>query len=425
MWLLMRYDIHGYENKLKREWKKILKSSIPEESKNLLERFKRDLEIQGISASRIWKYLSILRYINENYNRKPFDKWDEEDIKVVMAVVQQKVRSGEYSENTGYEYRKTLKKFFKWLYGAEWRGLKILRGNDKRNASKPEYLTEEEILKMIEYARHLRDKALIAVTYEGGLRIGEAANLKIKDIIWFSNVNGDLKVKIRVSGKTGERQIPLVIAVPYLKRWLEVHPRKDEPEAFVFCSLSQRNFGEAIEYQTFRRIIEEAAKKAGIKKRVNPHLLRHSRATVLANYLTEAQMCEFFGWVQGSDMPRIYVHLSGRDIDKAIMRYYGLEEEEEKKEVEVKPKKCPRCGYLNAPTDIYCGRCALILDEGERAKLEMEEPEIVREMLDYIMEQPEKLRMLKEMLDFVEKLRTNPQLIQMLIQLRDEKIGLS
>ncbi len=414
----MKHDIHEYESKLKREWEKILKSSIPEESKKLLGRFKRDLEIQGISASRIWKYLSILRYINEKYHKKPFDEWGEEDIKIVMATVQQKVRSGEYSENTGYEYKKTLKKFFKWFYGEEWSGLKILRGNNKRNKSKPDYLTEEEILKMIEHAKHLRDKALIAVTYEGGLRIGEAANLRIGDIIWFSNANGDLKVKIKINGKTGERQIPLVIAAPYLKRWLEIHPRNDEPEAFVFCSLSQRNFGEAIEYQTFRKIIERAAKEAGIKKRVNPHLLRHSRATVLVNYLTEAQMCEYFGWIQGSDMPRIYVHLSGRDIDKAIMRYYGLEDEEKKKEAEAKPKKCPRCGYLNAPTDIYCGRCALILDEGERAKLEMEEPEVAKELLDYIMKHTEKLQGLKEMLDFVERLRANPSLIQMLMQLK-------
>ena len=65
-------------------------------------------------------------------------------------------------------------------------------------------------------------------------------------------------------------------------------------------------------------------------------MLRHSRASVLANYLTEAQMRQYFGWVQGSDMPRIYVHLSGRDIDKAVYKMYGMlgEEEEERK---VKP----------------------------------------------------------------------------------------
>jgi len=46
----------------------------------------------------------------------------------------------------------------------------------------------------------------------------------------------------------------------------------------------------------------------------------------MANYLTEAQMNAYFGWVQGSDMPSIYVHLSGRDIDDAILKANGVRE---------------------------------------------------------------------------------------------------
>ncbi len=182
---------------------------------------------------------------------------------------------------------------------------------------------------MVETVSHPRDKALIVVGYEGGLRIGEIAGLRIGNIIWRTNSNGDLKAKIKVKGKTGDRQIPLVISAPYLRRWIEEHPFKDDPNAIVFCSLSQRSFGQMISYQMMWKTITRIGKEAGIKKRVNPHILRHSRATVLANYLTEAQMCEFFGWAQESKMPRIYVHLSGRDIDKAIDKVYGLEEEEE------------------------------------------------------------------------------------------------
>ncbi len=150
-----------------------------------------------------------------------------------------------------------------------------------------------------------------------------------------------------------------------------------------------------MEYQTFRKIIKRAAEKAGINKRVFPYILRHSRATVLANHLTEALMCEYFGWVQGSDSPRTYVHLSGRDIDRAISRIYGLEEEEQK-DAEVKPKKCPRCGYINASTDIYCGRCGLILDESVRLKMEMEEQEYVKELLKIILENPDLLAKVQE-----------------------------
>ncbi|MBD3210268.1 hypothetical protein GF318_02700 [Candidatus Micrarchaeota archaeon] len=45
----------------------------------------------------------------------------------------------------------------------------------------------------------------------------------------------------------------------------------------------------------------------------------------MANKLTEARMKACFGWVQGSDMAGVYVHLSGRDVDKAILGTYGME----------------------------------------------------------------------------------------------------
>jgi len=43
-------------------------------------------------------------------------------------------------------------------------------------------------------------------------------------------------------------------------------------------------------------------------------------------------MCEYFGWIQGSDMPSTYVHLSGRDIDNAILRIHGKLPKENGKE---------------------------------------------------------------------------------------------
>jgi rubredoxin len=91
-------------------------------------------------------------------------------------------------------------------------------------------------------------------------------------------------------------------------------------------------------------------------KPLNPHHFRHSRATKLANEFTEAQLCEWFGWVQGSDVPAKYVHLSGRDIDNAYGQLHGFEPEEES-EQEPAVRECPRCEELNEPDAAYCQRC--------------------------------------------------------------------
>jgi len=44
----------------------------------------------------------------------------------------------------------------------------------------------------------------------------------------------------------------------------------------------------------------------------------------ISHYLTEAQIDAYFGWIQGSDMPSIYVHLSGRDVDDAVLKANGI-----------------------------------------------------------------------------------------------------
>jgi hypothetical protein len=95
---------------------------------------------------------------------------------------------------------------------------------------------------------------------------------------------------------------------------------------------------------------------------VNPHHFRHSRATYLANRYTEAQLCEWFGWVQGPDVPAKYVHLSGRDIDNAYYELHGLETPEEDDEDDT-VQKCPRCEELNEPNAAFCMRCGFALDQ--------------------------------------------------------------
>ena len=69
-------------------------------------------------------------------------------------------------------------------------------------------------------------------------------------------------------------------------------------------------------------------------------------------------MCEFLAGVQGSDMPSIYVHLSGRDVDNAILRIYGKIPKDEGEE-ELRTKVCPRCGNENPSEADFCNRCRL------------------------------------------------------------------
>ena len=61
-------------------------------------------------------------------------------------------------------------------------------------------------------------------------------------------------------------------------------------------------------------------------------------------------------------MPATYVHLSGRDVDDAILKMRGLKSKEEEVKSTLAPKKCPRCDLVNKATGKFCNRCGAILD---------------------------------------------------------------
>lgn len=83
----------------------------------------------------------------------------------------------------------------------------------------------------------------------------------------------------------------------------------------------------------------------------------------MANKLTEAQMKEFFGWTQGSDMAATYVHLSGRDVDSTLLQMYSMKDVPVQKEVKLDIRTCQRCKEKNSPTQTFCGKCGNPLDE--------------------------------------------------------------
>ncbi len=85
-------------------------------------------------------------------------------------------------------------------------------------------------------------------------------------------------------------------------------------------------------------MLEEAKERVGLEKPVNPHHFRHSRATFLASKFTESQMCEWFGWVQGSDRPATYVHMSGRDVDGTYKELHDIDEKKEPRKSELSPR---------------------------------------------------------------------------------------
>lgn len=62
--------------------------------------------------------------------------------------------------------------------------------------------------------------------------------------------------------------------------------------------------------------------------------------------MNQAQLCEYFGWVQGSDQAAL--HMADKDLEKAVKNIQGLKVEKQEQE-SLEPVKCPKCQETNAP----------------------------------------------------------------------------
>jgi integrase/recombinase XerD len=120
----------------------------------------------------------------------------------------------------------------------------------------------------------VRNRALIAVLWRCGLRIGEARSLAVKD---FEPDTGTLVVQ---RGKGGKRRIVGVDSgtVALVGRWLEVRRRRGIPGGGpLFCSLA----GRPLDVSYVRHLLPRLARKAGIERRVHAHGLGHAFAVDL------------------------------------------------------------------------------------------------------------------------------------------------
>lgn len=342
---------------------------IHPENKDLIAEFKRDLRLEGKSDARIQKVVSHLKIIGEEAD-VPFPEMDRDDVKGLVEWIHNR----DIADTTQADYKKVIKQFWKWLDGedgdypeaVDW--ITTTGPNDNGTLPK-DLLTRDDIDAMKAGCRNPRDRAFIALLYETGGRIGELIDLTVGDIE--DHTHGR---KVVIDGKTGQRRLPLVESVPALNQWLNDHPDPKD-SAPLWCQLQDGSAQLSYKYLK-DKLLERARDRAGIDKPINPHHFRHSRATDLATEFTEAEMCEWFGWVQGSDVPGKYVHLSGRDIDQKYGQLHGLRSVEEEDQEEP-VQECPRCDELNETEDKFCGRCgqALDVDAAKEAEVVSEQAE--------------------------------------------------
>jgi site-specific recombinase XerD len=186
--------------------------------------------------------------------------------------------------------------FFKNILGE-----KIYIPKPKRNKKIPEILTKDEIKKMIDCTSNIKHKLILKVLYGCGLRVSELINLLKKDINFLEEL-----VHIRLAKGKRDR----FVKIPgKLKEELEAYCRLNHEE-ILFPS----NRTGKLTKKTIGKIVENAARKAGIKKDVYPHLLRHSFATHLLENGTDLRIIQKLLGHSDIRTTQIYTQISQANI---------------------------------------------------------------------------------------------------------------
>ncbi|MEM3403787.1 MAG: tyrosine-type recombinase/integrase [Nitrososphaeria archaeon] len=377
-------QIYYYDRRLRNALTLLEKSTMLKEDRDVVKGFIEHLESQGVSVGRLAKYVFHLKVFGEELG-KPFKEASRRDLERFMIEARSR-----YAPKTVEDYGLVVKRFYKFLYFGNvdkdtpfpdlvrW----IKKSGKLSEMGVPEFFTGQEVQAMVEASDCLRDRAMLAVGYEAGLRASELLGMNVGDVSFDS-----LGARVKVKGKTGERVVRLITSAPMLAKYMEVHPFRGQFEKPLWPSHATNYRGKRLSWSSWNRILKEAAVKAGIKKRVHNHMLRHGSATEAAKFLTEHEMKVKYGWTGGSRMPAVYVHLSSRDLDEKLARVYAGRQLEPVKP-DFSPILCPKCGEKNSPGQKFCGRCGTPLDklEIERSSVEIEElKREVRELKDLLL----------------------------------------
>ena len=261
-----------------------------------------ELERRNYSASTIRYYLRFVERFAEHFGKSP-DKLGPEHLRRYQVYL---LKERKLCPGTVENHVAALRFLFvRTLQRHEFRQF-IPYPKVRRKL--PKILSREEVARLIDASSSLFERTLLMVLYGTGMRRAETARLKIADI------DSQRMVLHVVNGKGGkDRDLPLS---PVLLETLRAHWRWLKPQTYLFPSRMHRGCEQPITDKIVWRVCTEAAKRAGIGKRVTPHLVRHSWATHLLEAGTDLRTIQLLLGHEDLEVTARYLHLSEQHLQQ-------------------------------------------------------------------------------------------------------------
>ncbi|MGG9963195.1 tyrosine-type recombinase/integrase [Ferruginibacter sp. SUN106] len=279
-----------------------------------LEQLIQQLQLKAYSASTMRTYRNEFLQLLQLLQTKPVNNLTAADIKRYMVYAMEKEG---ISENTAHSRLNALKFYFEQVLGREKFFWDIPR--PKKPQLLPKLLNEEEIRQLFNALANKKHKAMLFTVYSAGLRVSEIAALKIADI-------DSKRMQLFISRAKGkkDRYVNLSpVLLDILRNYFTTY--KPAPVRYLFES---EQTGQAYPTRTIQQIFTNAKNKAGIKKEVGIHSLRHSFATHLLDKGTDIKYIkELLGHFDIKTTER-YLHVSKKQLVNIVSPFDDLWKQE-------------------------------------------------------------------------------------------------
>jgi len=270
----------------------------------LIQRMREELVRRNYAATTIQSYLKAVEHFQE-YINAPLDQLGPDDIRSYHAYL---LGDRKLAVNTVVLNVCALR--FLYIKVLKRRDMKEDLPYPKQRLRLPVILSPGEVAQLIGAARNLYHRTILMTLYSTGLRRAELCRLKVSDI-------DSKRMMVRViQGKGGiDREVPLskklLVALREYYRWMR-------PETYLFPgTVNHSRADKPITPKVVWQAVREACTRAGIKKPVSPHSIRHCFATHLLESGADLRSIQMMLGHSDLEATTVYLHLSRRHLQAA------------------------------------------------------------------------------------------------------------
>lgn len=267
---------------------------------DLRKRMLEELQRRNYSSETTRAYLFAVKDFAGYFGKRP-DKLGQEHLRQYQLHL---LNDRKLAAKTIVGRISALRFFFVKVLRRPYREIDLVY--PKRPERLPVVLSEEEVARLIESAITSYHRVILMTLYGTGLRREELCRLKVSDID-----SQRMVVHVRQGKGNKDRDVTLS---PRLLEVLRAYWKWRKPKTYLFPSLYRKRPEQPIDSKTVWHAVREAARRAGIKKKVSPHLLRHSWATHLLERGTDLKTIQVLLGHVDLEATTIYLHLSQRHM---------------------------------------------------------------------------------------------------------------